>query len=57
MVTLFTVNSLVALFLTLDFGAWYGQSSLLVVALLSAMALWGFRSSLAGRSLFADSSS
>jgi hypothetical protein len=52
MVTLFTVNSLVALYFTFDFGSWYGQSSALVVVLLSALAAWGFHLSLAGRHVF-----
>jgi len=38
--------------LTPDFGAWYGQSSLLAVIVVSVMALWAFRTSLGGRSLF-----
>jgi serine/threonine-protein kinase len=38
--------------LTNDFGAWYGQSSLVVVAVVSVLALWAFRTSLGGRPLF-----
>jgi serine/threonine-protein kinase len=52
MTTLFVVNSTSALFLTTDFGAWYGVSSLIIVVFVSALALWGFRLSLAGRPLF-----
>ncbi len=54
MATLFVVNSTTALFLTTDFGAWYGASSLIAVIVISAFALWGFRLSLAGRPLFGD---
>ena len=32
--------------LTFDFGAWYGQSSLVAVVLIAALALWAFRTSL-----------
>jgi len=37
--------------LTNDFGAWYGESSLVVVVVVSALALWAFRTSLDGRPL------
>ena len=37
--------------LTSDFGAWYGESSLVVVVVVSALALWAFRTSLGGRPL------
>jgi hypothetical protein len=50
---IFVVNSMVTLFLTPDFGAWYGQSSLIVVAVVGAFVVWGFHLSLAGRPLFA----
>jgi serine/threonine-protein kinase len=40
--------------LTPDFGAWYGQSSLIAVIVVSAMALWAFRVSLGSRRPFAD---
>ncbi len=53
MVTLFTLNSLAGIYLTPDFGAWYGQSSALIVVFLSALAFWGFHLSLAGRSVLA----
>jgi len=52
-VMLFVIDSFVGTFFTTDFSAWYGQSSLAVVILVSAMALWGFRLALAGRPLFA----
>ena len=35
-----------AAFLTTDFRAWYGQSSLVAVIALAALAVWGFRTSL-----------
>jgi len=38
--------------LTNDFGAWYSESSLVVVAVVSALALWAFRTSLGGQPLF-----
>jgi hypothetical protein len=37
--------------LTNNFGAWYGESSLVVVVVVSALALWAFRTSLGGRPL------
>jgi hypothetical protein len=52
MVTLFTLNAVLGLFLTLDFGAWYGQSSALIVVFIAALAVWGFHLSLAGRPVF-----
>jgi hypothetical protein len=39
--------------LTTDFGAWYGQSSLIAVIVIGAVALWAFRTSLGGRPLLA----
>ena len=54
MITLFVVDGTLNLFLTSDFGAWYGQSSLIVVLVLCAFAFWGFRQSLAGRPVFGD---
>jgi hypothetical protein len=38
--------------LTSSLGGWYGQSSLVVVIVISALAVWAFRTSLGGRSLF-----
>jgi hypothetical protein len=38
--------------LTNDFGAWYGESSLVVVVVVSALAVWAFRTSLGGQPLF-----
>jgi serine/threonine-protein kinase len=50
------VNNAVGVFverglLTNNFGAWYGESSLVVVVVVSALALWAFRTSLGGRPL------
>ena len=38
---------------TFDFGAWYGQSSLVAVVVLVGLGVWAFRTSLGGRPLFA----
>jgi len=51
-VAVFVLDSMINTFLTTDFTAWYGQSSLAIVMLISAVALWGFRLSLGDRSLF-----
>jgi hypothetical protein len=51
MIALFVVNTAVALYFTMDFGAWYGQGSLMVVVLFCVFAWWGFHLSLAGRGL------
>lgn len=51
-VAIFVLDSMVATFLTTDFSAWYGQSSMAIVILIGAMALWGFRLSLGSRPLF-----
>jgi hypothetical protein len=52
MTTLFVTNTTTSLFLTTDFGAWYGVSSLISVVAISAFAVWGFHLSLGGRPLF-----
>jgi hypothetical protein len=39
--------------LTHEFGAWYGESSLIVVCIVSALAVWAFRTSLGRRPVFA----
>jgi Protein kinase domain len=51
-VAIFVLDSVSASFLTTDFSAWYGQSSLAIVILIGAMALWGFRLSVGSRPLF-----
>jgi serine/threonine-protein kinase len=43
--------------LTTDFSAWYGQSSWVLVALIAAAAVWGFRTSLGGRELIPSAQS
>ncbi|HEY6347710.1 MAG TPA: protein kinase [Bryobacteraceae bacterium] len=44
--TLLVLRLANAHFLTTDFSAWYGESSAVVVAVLIALALWGFKLSL-----------
>jgi serine/threonine-protein kinase len=51
LVTLFAFNSMEGSFFTADFSAWYGETSLAVVILISAIAIAGFKLALAGRSL------
>ena len=51
-VAVFVLDSLIGTFLTTDFSAWYGQSSLAIVLLIGAMAVLGFRLSLGSRPLF-----
>ena len=51
-VAIFVLDSIIGAFLTTDFSAWYGQSSLMIVILISAIAVFGFRLSLGSRSLF-----
>jgi hypothetical protein len=51
-VTVFVLDAMAGSFFTTDFSAWYGQSSLLVVILIGAMAIWGFRLATASRPLF-----
>jgi hypothetical protein len=41
--------------LTPNFGEWYGQSSLMVVVVMTATALWAFHTALGGQPLFASS--
>jgi hypothetical protein len=51
-VALFVLDSMIGAFFTTDFSAWYGQSSLDILILVGAMALWGFRLALGSRPLF-----
>jgi Protein kinase domain len=51
-VTVFVLDAMGGSFFTTDFSAWYGQSSLLVVILVAAMAILGFRLATASRPLF-----
>lgn len=53
MVMLFAAFLVLNNFATTDFAAWYGQSSWIVLAIIAAMAIWGFRTALGGRPLFA----
>jgi hypothetical protein len=43
MLTICVLDTLAETLLTSDFSAWYGQSSVTIVTLLIALALWGFR--------------
>jgi hypothetical protein len=51
-VAVFVLDSLTGCFLTTDFSAWYGQSSMAIVILIVAMALRGFHLSQGSRPLF-----
>jgi hypothetical protein len=44
------LDSLIAFYLTPDFSAWYGESSMAVVIVTVAVAVWAFRRSLGSRS-------
>ena len=50
-VALFGQTLATSILLTTNFTAWYGQSSLAGVIVISALALWGFRTSLGNQSL------
>jgi serine/threonine-protein kinase len=52
LVAIFVLDSMIDTFLTTDFSAWYGQSSVAIVILIGTMAIWGFRLSLGSRPLF-----
>jgi hypothetical protein len=54
-VTLFFMFSLIEVPITLDLGAWYAPRALPVVAVLIALAVYGFRTSLGGKPLFGSS--
>ena len=51
-VAVFVLDAMIGSFLTTDFTAWYGQSSLAIMMLIGGMALGGFRLSLGARPLF-----
>jgi hypothetical protein len=51
-IALFGQTLATSILLTTNFTAWYGQSSLAGVIVISALALWGFRISLGSQSLF-----
>ena len=54
-VTLFFMFSLIEVPVTLDLGAWYAPRALPVVAVLIALAVYGFRTSLGGKPVFGSS--
>jgi serine/threonine-protein kinase len=56
MCLVFLIDTPMQTFLTTDFTAWYGQSSWVFVAIVTAAAVWGFRTSLGGRTLIASQS-
>ena len=49
MCVVFLIDTPLEMFSTTDFSAWYGQSSLVMVVVVGAAAVWGFRTSLGGR--------
>jgi serine/threonine-protein kinase len=52
LLTSFIGDAALHLFITTDFSAWWGESSLVAVVLLIGLALWGFKLALGGRPLF-----
>jgi hypothetical protein len=57
MCLLFVIDTPLEMLFTTDFSAWYGQSSWVIVALIGAAAVWGFRTSLGGRTLISAAKS
>jgi hypothetical protein len=55
-VATFVLDSVIGTFLTTDFSAWYGTSSLAIAVLIVVMSIWAFRLSLGSRSLFSPES-
>ena len=53
MCLVFLIDTPMQTLLTTDFTAWYGQSSWVFVAIVAVAAVWGFRTSLGGRTLIA----
>src|SRR5215469_2989749 len=51
MCLVFLIDTPMQTLLTTDFTAWYGQSSWVFVSIVAAAAVWGFRTSLGGRTL------
>jgi serine/threonine-protein kinase len=51
MCLVFVIDTPLEMLFTTDFSAWYGQSSWVIVAVIGAAAVWGFRTSLGGRTL------
>jgi serine/threonine-protein kinase len=50
----FTMHVILECMPTYNFTAWYGQGSFLAVAVLVALAVWAFRTSLGGQKLFSS---
>jgi hypothetical protein len=53
MCLVFVIDTPGDMLFTTDFSAWYGQSSWLILAIIGAAAVWGFRTSLGGRPVIA----
>jgi predicted Ser/Thr protein kinase len=53
LVCIFVTDLLIALVFTTDFAAWYGSASLLTLLSIIALAVYAFRTSTAGKPLFA----
>ena len=53
-VTLFVVDTVLGLLGTTDFMSWYGLSSVVLLALIAGLSLYGFRLSLGGQKLIKD---
>jgi hypothetical protein len=51
MCLVFFIDTPSEMYFTTDFSAWYGQSSWVILAIVMAAAVWGFRTSLGGRPL------
>jgi len=51
MLTLFVFNTTLHMMMTMNFGAWYGESSAAIVVVLAGMALWGCKLALGNRPL------
>jgi hypothetical protein len=56
MCLVFLIDTPMQTLLTTDFTAWYGQSSWVFVSIVAAAAVWGFRTSLGGRTLITSRS-
>jgi serine/threonine-protein kinase len=53
-VMLFVTNVLGDGLITTDFSAWYGTSSWIAIVIVTCVAIWGYRISTAGKSLFGE---
>jgi hypothetical protein len=54
-VALFFMFSLIEVPITLDLGAWYASRAVPLVAVLAALAFYGFRTALGGKPIFGSS--